>query len=197
MAKREILVLPDARLRQVASEIPVVDAEIKKLAADMLETMYDAPGIGLAAIQVGVAKRILVIDLQPAEKPEEENEEDEPADGEKPKREIKRRREPMYFINPEITWKSSDLVLCEEGCLSVPDLYEEVERPDRVRVKFVDYHGKPQEIDCEGMLAVCIQHEMDHLEGILFIDHLSRLKREMMLKKLAKLRKPAARETVE
>ena len=92
----------------------------------------------------------------------------------------------------EITWKSNDLVLCEEGCLSVPDLYEEVERPDRVRVKFLDYHGKPQEIECEGMLAVCIQHEMDHLEGILFIDHLSRLKRDMMLKKLAKSRKPAA-----
>jgi len=197
MALRPILVAPDPRLKQVSEPVAVVTDDLRALMDDMLETMYDAPGIGLAAIQVGVAKRILVIDLQPAEKPEEEDEEDEPADGEKPKREIKRRREPMYFVNPEITWKSNDLVLCEEGCLSVPDLYEEVERPDRVRVKFLDYHGKPQEIDCEGMLAVCIQHEMDHLEGILFIDHLSRLKREMMLKKLAKARKPAAREPVE
>ena len=197
MALRPILVAPDPRLKQVSEPVAVVTDELRALMDDMLETMYDAPGIGLAAIQVGVAKRILVIDLQPAEKPEEENEEDAPVDGEKPKREIKRRREPMYFVNPEITWKSNDLVLCEEGCLSVPDLYEEVERPDRVRVKFLDYHGKPQEIDCEGMLAVCIQHEMDHLEGILFIDHLSRLKREMMLKKLAKARKPAAREPAE
>lgn len=197
MALRPILIAPDPRLKQVSEPVDVVTDELRALMDDMLDTMYDAPGIGLAAIQIGVPKRILVIDLQPAEKPEEENEEDAPAEGDKPKREIKRRREPMYFVNPEITWKSNDLVLCEEGCLSVPDLYEEVERPDRVRVKFLDYHGKPQEIDCEGMLAVCIQHEMDHLEGILFIDHLSRLKREMMLKKLAKARKPAAREPAE
>ena len=190
MALRPILIAPDPRLKQVSQPVTEVTDELRVLMDDMLETMYDAPGIGLAAIQVGVAKRILVIDLQPAENAEEEDD-DVPENG-KPRREVKRRKEPMYFVNPEITWKSDTLVLCEEGCLSVPDLYEEVERPDRVRVKFLDYHGKPQEIECEGMLAVCIQHEMDHLEGILFIDHLSRLKRDMMLKKLAKSRKPAA-----
>jgi peptide deformylase len=195
MAKLKIYTFPDAVLAQKAKPIARVEKSLRKLADDMLETMYDAPGIGLAAIQVGVAKRILVIDLQPAENAEEED--DEVPENGKPRREIKRRREPMYFVNPEITWKSDNFVLCEEGCLSVPDLYEEVERPDRVRVKFLDYHGKPQEIECEGMLAVCIQHEMDHLEGILFIDHLSRLKRDMMLKKLAKSRKPAAREPAE
>jgi peptide deformylase len=146
---------------------------------DMLETMYDAPGIGLAAIQIGVAKRIIVIDVG---RPVDEAGEDiaEPT-----KEQILAARTPMYFVNPEITWASDEMVECQEGCLSVPDLDEDVERPARVKVKFLDYHGKPQEIDCEGLLAVCIQHEMDHLEGILFIDHLSSLKRNMMLKKLA------------
>jgi peptide deformylase len=147
--------------------------------------MYAAPGIGLAAIQVGVPQRVIVIDLGKP-KPGAEGEAEE---GKK----VEKDPDPQYFVNPEIVWASDDLVVCEEGCLSVPDLYEEVERPAQVRVKFLDYHGKQQELDCEGMLAVCIQHEMDHLEGVLFIDHLSRLKREIMLKKLAKARK---RETV-
>lgn len=154
---------------------------------DMLETMYEAPGIGLAAVQIGVPKRVIVMDLG---KPVDDDE-GAPRD-EKSKK--KPEPDPRYFVNPEIVWASDDLVLCEEGCLSVPDLYEEVERPAQVRVRFLDYHGEQQELDCDGMLAVCIQHEMDHLQGILFIDHLSRLKREMMLKKLAKARKGAERE---
>ena len=168
-------------LKQVSAPVAVVTDELRRLMDDMLETMYAAPGIGLAAIQIGEAKRIIVIDVGKP-KPEAEESEDE----EKRK---ERDPDPMFFVNPEIVWASDDKVLCEEGCLSVPDLYEEVERPSRVKVRYLDYHGKAQEIDCEGMLAVCIQHEMDHLEGVLFIDHLSRLKREMMLKKLAKARK--------
>ena len=188
MALRTILIAPDPRLKQVSEPVVEVTDEIRRLIDDMLETMYEAPGIGLAAIQVGVPKRVIVMDLG---KPVSEDEEAAAkAKGEK----IKPEPDPRYFINPDIVLASDDLVLCEEGCLSVPDLYEEVERPSQVRVRYLDYHGKAQEIDCEGMLAVCIQHEMDHLEGILFIDHLSRLKREMMLKKLAKARKSAERE---
>ena len=144
-----------------------VDDAIRRLMDDMLDTMYAAPGIGLAAIQVGEPLRVIVMDLA--------------KEGEAP--------EPRHFVNPEIVWASDETVWCEEGCLSVPDLYDEVERPAKVRVRFLDYHGAPQELDCEGMLAVCIQHEMDHLEGTLFIDHLSKLKREMMLKKLEKARR--------
>ncbi|MDZ4870021.1 MAG: peptide deformylase [Alphaproteobacteria bacterium] len=191
MALRPILVAPDPRLKQVSEPVAEVTDEIRRLMDDMLETMYEAPGIGLAAIQVGVAKRVIVMDLG---KPGDDEDEGAPK-SDKDKKDKKAEREPRFFVNPEIVWASDDLVLCEEGCLSVPDLYEEVERPAQVRVRFLDYDGKQQEIDCDGMLAVCIQHEMDHLEGILFIDHLSRLKREMMLKKLAKARKGAERES--
>ncbi|MFM9865071.1 MAG: peptide deformylase [Micropepsaceae bacterium] len=180
MALRPILIAPDPRLKQVSLPVASVTAETRRLMDDMLETMYAAPGIGLAAIQIGEAQRIIVIDVG-KDKPGA----DEGDDAEKKEKDP----DPMFFVNPEIVWASDEKVMCEEGCLSVPDLYEEVERPARVRVRFVDYQGRPQEIDCEGMLAVCIQHEMDHLEGVLFIDHLSRLKREMMLKKLAKARK--------
>jgi peptide deformylase len=186
MALLPILIAPDPILKQVSEPVREVTDELRRLMDDMLETMYDAPGIGLAAIQVGVAKRVIVIDLG---KPKSKDEEDE-----EPAKDVKPERRPMYFVNPQIVWASEDYVVCEEGCLSVPDLYEEVERPARVKVKYLDYHGSAQEIDAEGMLAVCLQHEMDHLEGVLFIDHLSRLKRSMMLKKLAKARKPAERE---
>jgi peptide deformylase len=186
MAKRPILVAPDPVLKQVSQPVAEVTDELRRLMDDMLETMYAAPGIGLAAIQIGVAKRIIVIDVG-KDKPSADDADDE----EEKKKE--KDPDPMYFVNPEIVWASDEKVFCEEGCLSVPDLYEEVERPARVKVRHLDYHGKQREIDCEGMLAVCIQHEMDHLEGVLFIDHLSRLKREMMLKKLIKARK---RETV-
>ena len=172
MAIREIVEVPDPRLRQISSPVEEVTEEIRELVSDMFETMYAAPGIGLAAIQVGVAKRILVIDLQ---EPEEEG--GEPV------------KYPHVFINPEIVEHSDQEVPYTEGCLSVPDQYAEVDRPDRIRARWLDLKGKPHEEDIEGLLAVCLQHEMDHLNGVLFIDHLSRLKRDMILKKLAKLRK--------
>ena len=172
MAIRTILEVPDPRLREISKPVETVDDDVRALVADMFETMYDAPGIGLAAIQVGVPKRVLVIDLQ---EPEEEG--GEPV------------RDPRVFINPEILTSSEQEVPYTEGCLSVPDQYAEVERPDRIRARWLDENGKSHEEDIEGLLAVCLQHEMDHLEGILFIDHLSRLKREMVLKKLAKQRK--------
>ena len=167
-----ILETPDPVLRQISAPVEAVDDELRVLISDMFETMYDAPGIGLAAVQVGVAKRVLVMDLG---EPEEEG--GEPV------------REPRVFINPEIVTHSDDEVPYTEGCLSVPDQYAEVQRPDRIRAKWLDEHGERHEKDLDGLLAVCLQHEMDHLEGILFIDHLSKLKRDMVLKKLAKMRK--------
>jgi len=172
MAIRTILEVPDALLRQKSTPVEKVDDAVRALVADMFETMYDAPGIGLAAIQVGVPKRILVIDLQ---EPEEEG--GEPV------------RDPRVFINPEILDSSEQEVPYTEGCLSVPEQYAEVMRPDRIRAKWQDAEGKTYEEEIEGLLAVCLQHEMDHLNGVLFIDHLSRLKRDMVLKKLAKWRK--------
>jgi peptide deformylase len=172
MAIRPILEVPDPLLRQISTPVEKVDDEVRALIADMFETMYDAPGIGLAAIQVGVPRRILVIDLQ---EPEEEG--GEPV------------KDPRVFINPEILDSSDQDVPYTEGCLSVPDQYAEVDRPDRIRARWLDENGDSHEADIEGLLATCLQHEMDHLEGVLFIDHLSRLKREMILKKLAKLRK--------
>ena len=164
MAIREILTAPDPRLRQVSAPVEVVDDSIRALMDDMLETMYDAKGIGLAAIQVNVAKRIIVMDLAG---------EDEEA-------------RPVYFVNPEILDPSEETNLYQEGCLSVPEFWEEVERPARCRVRFLDYFGKEQTLDAEGMLATCIQHEMDHLNGVLFIDHISRLKRDRIIRKLKK-----------
>jgi len=172
MAIRTILEVPDALLRQKSTPVEKVDDEIRALVADMFETMYEAPGIGLAAIQVGVPKRILVIDLQ---EPEEEG--GEPV------------RDPRVFINPEILEESDEEVPYTEGCLSVPDQYAEVDRPDRIRARWLDLDGKPRDEEIAGLLATCLQHEMDHLNGVLFIDHLSRLKREMILKKLTKQRK--------
>ena len=172
MALLPIIETPDPILRQISTPVEAVTDEIRTLIDDMFQTMYAAPGIGLAAIQVGVPKRLLVIDLQ---EPEEEG--GEPV------------RDPLVFINPEIIEASETLQTYSEGCLSVPDLYAEVERPDRIRARWLDRDGKPHEEEIDGLLAICLQHEMDHLEGILFIDHLSRLKRDMLLKKLAKARK--------
>ena len=177
MAIRPIVEVPDPLLRQKSTPVEKVDDEVRALIADMFETMYDAPGIGLAAIQVGIPKRILVIDLQ---EPKEEG--GEPV------------RDPRVFINPEILDSSDQDVPYTEGCLSVPDQYAEVDRPDRIRARWLDEDGNAHEADIEGLLATCLQHEMDHLEGILFIDHLSRLKREMILKKLAKQRKERTQE---
>jgi peptide deformylase len=178
MAILRIYETPDPILRQISTPVEKVDDELRALIADMFETMYEAPGIGLAAVQVGVPKRLLVMDLQEPENP------DDP--------ESKPVREPRVFINPEILSHSDHEVPYLEGCLSVPDQYAEVMRPDRIRARWLDEQGESQEQDLDGLLAICLQHEMDHLEGILFIDHLSKLKRDMVLKKLAKTRKERA-----
>ena len=167
MTIKPLIILPDPLLRQVSKPIERVDAETKRLAQDMLDTMYDAPGIGLAAVQIGVGRRMLVIDVS------REDEE----------------KTPLVFINPEILSSSDEPSVYEEGCLSIPDYYAEVERPAQVTVKYVDREGKDQTIDAEGLLATCLQHEIDHLNGILFIDHISRLKREMVIKKFTKAAK--------
>ena len=169
MAIRPILTAPDPRLREVSKPVDAVTDDTRALMDDMLETMYDAPGIGLAAIQIGVPLRVIVMDLS-----EEEGV-----------------RAPLYFVNPEILDPSEELSIYQEGCLSVPEYFDEVERPTQCQVSFLDYDGKPQLLDAQGLLATCIQHEMDHLEGVLFIDHLSRLKRERVLKKLKKERRLA------
>jgi peptide deformylase len=175
MAIRRIYETPDPVLKQISKPVETFDDGLKTLVADMFETMYHAPGIGLAAVQVGEPVRLLVIDLQ------------EPEDHDDPQSKII--RDPRVFVNPEILWTSDSDVPYTEGCLSVPEQYAEVMRPDRVRAKWQDVEGAVYEEEIDGLLAVCLQHEMDHLNGILFIDHLSRLKRDMVLKKLAKWRK--------
>lgn len=170
MTIKPLIILPDPLLRQVSAPIERVDAELGQFIDDMLETMYDAPGIGLAAIQVGVPRRLLVIDLT------KEDEE----------------RKPLVFINPEILKSSDERSVYEEGCLSIPDYYAEVERPAAITVKSLDRDGKEQLTEADGLLATCLQHEIDHLNGVLFIDHISRLKREMVIKKFTK----AARQKI-
>lgn len=167
MSIKPLIILPDPVLRQVSKPVERVDAPLLKLADDMLETMYDAPGIGLAAIQIGEPLRMLVIDLA--------KEDEEPA--------------PQVFINPEIVESGEERSVYEEGCLSIPDYYAEVERPATVRVKYLDRGGKLQETEADGLLATCLQHEIDHLNGVLFIDHISKLKRDMVVKKFKKLAK--------
>jgi peptide deformylase len=188
MAIREILEVPDLRLKIVSKPVETFDAELKTLVADMFETMYDAPGIGLAAIQVGVPLRLLVIDLQP----DDEDAEPEPCDHDGHHHHHQpTKKEPRVFVNPEILDPAEELATYQEGCLSVPEIFAEVDRPATCRVRWQDLEGKVHEETMEGLMATCIQHEMDHLEGVLFIDHLSRLKRQMALKKLEKLRKAA------
>ena len=164
MALRPIICLPDPRLRLVSEPVTQVDDSIRALMDDMLETMYDAPGIGLAAIQIAVPKRVIVVDVAKNDDP--------PA--------------PMCLANPEIIWSSEEKSTYEEGCLSIPDYHEEVVRPERVKVRYLDRNGAQQEIDADGLLATCLQHEIDHINGVLFIDHLSRLKRERAIKKFQK-----------
>jgi peptide deformylase len=176
MAIRPILTLPDKRLRQKAQPVARVDGDVRALMDDMLETMYAAPGIGLAATQIGEMKRVLVLDV--AKRQDEEA-----------------AAEPMAFANPEIVWSSDELSTYNEGCLSIPEIYEEVERPARIRVRYLDRENKPREIEADGILATCLQHEIDHLNGVLFIDHISRLKREMISKKFAKAAKRDAEGT--
>ncbi|MFT4936023.1 MAG: peptide deformylase [Pseudoalteromonas distincta] len=164
MAIREILTVPNPILKQVSQPVETVDDDLRALMDDMLETMYAAPGIGLAAIQIGVPKRVIVMDIAG---PDEE-------------------RRPRYYVNPEILWASDHTAPYEEGCLSIPDIYDEVERPAQVKLRYLNYQGEQIEEDAEGLFAVCIQHEMDHLEGVLFIDHLSRLKRDRAVAKVKK-----------
>ena len=164
MAKRGIITLPDAVLRQRSEAVSVVDDDVRTLIDDMFETMYDAPGIGLAAVQIAVPKRVIVVDVAKDEAP--------PA--------------PLALINPEIVWSSEEKSVYSEGCLSIPDYYEEVERPAKVKVRFLDRLGAEGLIDADGLLATCLQHEIDHLDGVLFIDHLSRLKRDRVIKKFQK-----------
>jgi peptide deformylase len=170
MALREIIKLPDPRLRQVSKPVDKVTDEVKTLVADMFETMYEAPGIGLAAIQVGVPQRVVTLDLARKDEP----------------------RQPQVIVNPEIVWSADERSTYEEGCLSIPEFYEEVERPAQVKVRYTDLDGNPHEVEANGLLATCLQHEIDHLNGVLFIDHISRLKRERIIKKFTKA---AKRET--
>ena len=172
MPIRPIVTLPDSKLRLHSEPVAKVDAAARALLDDMLATMYDAPGIGLAAIQIGVQQRMVVLDLARNDEP----------------------KAPLFLVNPEIVWSSAERSTYEEGCLSIPDYYEEVERPARVRVRFLDRDGKPQEIEAEGLLATAVQHEIDHLNGVLFVDHISRLKRDRVLRKFVKAARKAAEE---
>ena len=164
MAIRPIVILPEPKLRQRSAVVEVVDEEVRRLLDDMLETMYDAPGVGLAAVQVGVLRRVVVVDATREDTP----------------------KRPIGLVNPEITWASDTLVPYEEGCLSIPDYYEEVLRPDRVKVSFLDRDNQRQEIEADGLLATVLQHEIDHLDGVLFLDHISKLKRDRVTRKFEK-----------
>jgi peptide deformylase len=164
MTVREILIIPDKRLRLKSEPVKAVDKALRALVDDMFETMYAAPGIGLAAIQIGVPRRVVTMDLAKKDDP----------------------KAPQVFINPEVSWSSDETATYEEGCLSIPEYYEEVERPRAVKVKYLDLDLKPQEIEAEGLLATCLQHEIDHVNGVLFIDHISKLKRDMVMKKFKK-----------
>jgi len=172
MPVRDIILLPDPVLRVKSAPIERVDDEVRRLLDDMLETMYEAPGIGLAAVQIGVPRRLITIDVSR----DEEN------------------RRPLFLVNPEIVTRSDERSVYEEGCLSIPDYYAEVERPARVRVRYLDRDGQMREMDAEGVLATCVQHEIDHLDGTLFIDHLSRLKRDLVVRKFTKAARLAERE---
>ena len=172
MALMPIITAPDPRLKVVSKPVATVDDAVRALMDDMLQTMYAAPGIGLAAVQVGVAKRVIVMDLA---------KDDEP-------------RKPLFLINPEITWVSDDDLTYEEGCLSLPEHYADVVRPAACTVSYLDYDGERQELNAKGLLATCVQHEIDHLDGILFVDHLTALKRNIILRKLLKTKKQKQKE---
>ena len=188
MAIRPILTVPDPVLKQVSKSVDTVTDETRALMDDMLETMYAAPGIGLAAVQIGDVRRVIVMDLNDAvlEGDVEDAEADESEEAQIA------RRNPRYYVNPEIVWASDELFTYEEGCLSVPEYFDSVERPARVRLRYLNYAGETIEEEAEGLYAVCIQHEMDHLEGVLFIDHLSRLKRERAVARVKKNARLAA-----
>jgi peptide deformylase len=172
MALRDIIILPDKRLRKVSKPVEKIGADIRALVADMFETMYDAPGIGLAAVQIGAPLRVVTMDLSKREE----------------------HSEPQVFINPEIVSSSEEKSVYEEGCLSIPDIHEDVERPARVKIKYLDLEGAQKEAEVDGLFATCIQHEIDHLNGVLFIDHISKLKRDRIIKKFTKVAKRTVAE---
>ena len=171
MALLDIVLVPDTRLKTKCEPVGEITPAIRKLAEDMMETMYDAPGIGLAAPQVGVLKRLIVLDVADEDAP----------------------RKPLVMVNPEITWKSQETRTYQEGCLSIPEIYGDVTRPEKIKVRYGDLEGASHEIDADGLLATCIQHEIDHIDGVLFIDHMSSLKRSMILRKMTKLKRETAR----
>ncbi|MFV0281510.1 MAG: peptide deformylase [Rhodoblastus sp.] len=173
MSIKPIICIPDSRLRLVSKPVERVDDDIRRLMDDMLETMYDAPGIGLAAIQIAIPRRVVVIDTA--------------KEGEEAR--------PVCFVNPEVVWSSEEKRVYQEGCLSIPEYYEDVERPARIRARYLDREGRENEIEADGLLATALQHEIDHLNGVLFIDHLSRLKRERVWKKYEKIARRAAAES--
>lgn len=172
MSKRDIIILPDPRLRQVSAPITTVTPAVRQLADDMLETMYAAPGIGLAAIQIAEPVRLVTIDIN-----KDEN-----------------NRNPLVFVNPQIVWSSKELNVYQEGCLSIPEYFEDVERPERIKITYLDRDGVHCEMEADGLLATCLQHEIDHLNGVLFIDHLSRLKRDRVMKKYTKMARERERD---
>jgi peptide deformylase len=172
MALRDIIILPDKRLRLVSEPVKTVDTELRALVDDMFETMYEAPGVGLAAIQVGVPKRVITADTAKKDEP----------------------KQPQVYINPEIVWSSEEKSTYEEGCLSIPEYYEEVERPAQVKVRFTDLEGRSHELEANGLLATVLQHEIDHINGVLFIDHISKLKRDRVIKRFTKAAKREAAE---
>lgn len=192
MTIRPIIEVPDKRLKTVSQRVTEVTDDTRALMDDMLETMYDANGIGLAAIQVGVADRVIVMDISQRMQADVEAQEDTEENLEEGPEEVLGETGPRYFVNPEIVWASEETRNYQEGCLSVPGFYDDVARPAQCRVAFLDYDGQSQELECDGLLATCIQHEMDHLEGIVFLDRLSRLKRQIVLKKIAKAERDAA-----
>ncbi len=164
MPRREIIELPDPILKTVSKPVASVTDDVRRLMTDMLDTMYAAPGIGLAAVQIGEPRRVVVVDLAKEEEP----------------------RNPQFFVNPEIVWSSEETSEHEEGCLSIPEVFDTISRPSAVKVRFLDREGEPRELACESLLATVLQHEIDHLNGILFIDHLSRLKRDRIVRKFTK-----------
>ena len=172
MAVRRIITLPDSQLRSSSSRVAKIDGAVRSILDDMIETMYDAPGIGLAAVQVGVLQRLVVLDTARKDEPPQ----------------------PLFLVNPEIVQSSDERIIYEEGCLSIPDYYEDVERPERIRFRFQDRDGAECEMEADGLLAIAVQHEIDHLNGVLFVDHISRLKRERVLKKFAKAARLAVEE---
>jgi peptide deformylase len=169
MALRDIIILPDKRLREKSEPVKAVDAQVRALVDDMFDTMYKAPGVGLAAIQIGIPRRIVTVDTAKKDEP----------------------KNPQVFINPEIVWSSEEKNTYEEGCLSIPEYYEEVERPTEVKVRYMGLDGKTQEVAASGLLSTVLQHEIDHINGVLFIDHISKLKRDRVIKKFAKAAKRA------